>query len=88
MIKVQQQQNGRMRAPQSSSELLRAPHQVPFWFLAVKEDDEAREEVREKRRVTCVSLGAGSEAGGESRSRSRVRKGEEHAGQKRMETKN
>lgn len=63
-------------------------HQVPLVFLAGKEDGGAREEVREKRRVTCVSLGAGSEAGEERRSRTRVRKQEEHAQQKRMEMKN
>lgn len=41
-------------------------------FLPVKEDGGAREEVREKRRVTCVSLGAGSEAGEEKQNQSQT----------------
>lgn len=53
-------------------EAMRA-NRVPLVFLAVKEDDGAREELREKRRLTCVSLGAGSKAGEELRSRTRVR---------------
>lgn len=58
--------------------------QVPFVFLAVKEEDGAREEVREKRRLTCVSLGALSEARQESRNRIRVRTQEDHANKNGM----
>lgn len=58
--------------------------QVPLVFLAVKEEDGAREEVREKRRLTCVSLGAGSEPREESRNRIRVRTQEDHANKKGM----
>lgn len=56
---------------------LEPANQVPFVRLVVKEDEEdeedAREEVKEKRRGTCVSLGAGSIAGEGSR-RDAVRK--------------
>lgn len=50
---------------------LRSANQVPFVRLVVKEEEveEAREEVREKRRAACVSLGAGSIAGEEGSGR-------------------
>lgn len=53
-----------------------AGSQVPLVCLAAKVEEEpdkeeeevvARDEVREKRRVACISLGAGSEAGEDER---------------------